>query len=67
VTREIDRAPGSTRVPMGRADVEGKFRGNLRDRWPAERIVAILPALWRLDNIADISQLPAGLAVQPAP
>jgi 2-methylcitrate dehydratase len=67
VTREVDAVPGFAGMPMGRADVERKFRGNVRDRWPAERIDAILAALWRLDNVADISQLLAGLALQPAP
>jgi 2-methylcitrate dehydratase len=67
VTREIDAVPGFAGMPMGRADVERKFRGNVRDRWPPERIDATLQALWRLDNVADISQLLAGLAVRPAP
>ena len=67
VMREVDAVPGFAGLPMGRADVERKFRGNARDRWPADRIDAILAALWRLDNVADISQLLAGLASQPAP
>jgi 2-methylcitrate dehydratase PrpD len=67
MTREIDAVPGFAGMPTGRADVEAKFRGNVRDRWPAERIDAIVPALWRLDNVADISQLLAGVATQPAP
>jgi 2-methylcitrate dehydratase len=65
VTREIDDVPGFVGRPMGRADVERKFRGNIGRRWPRERTDAVLQALWALDH-ADDTALLLGRFAPPA-
>ena len=57
VTREVDEVPGFVNKPMGRADVERKFRGNVGKRWPQEKTDAVLKALWALDETKDLSAL----------
>ena len=37
VVREVDDVPGFVGRPLGRADIERKFRGNIGKRWPRER------------------------------
>jgi 2-methylcitrate dehydratase len=57
VVREVDDVPGFVGRPMGRADIERKFRGNVGRRWPRERTDAVLAALWALDRADDLSAL----------
>jgi 2-methylcitrate dehydratase len=57
VVREVDDVPGFVGRPMGRADIERKFRSNIGKRWPRERTDAVLAALWALDRTEDISVL----------
>jgi 2-methylcitrate dehydratase len=57
VTREVDDVPGFVGRPMGRADVEHKFRSNVGKRWPKEKTDAVLKALWALDETKDLSAL----------
>jgi 2-methylcitrate dehydratase len=63
IAREVDDVPGFVGRPMGRADVERKFRGNVGKRWPRERIDPILQALWGLDRVEDVGVLLGKLAV----
>jgi 2-methylcitrate dehydratase len=55
--REVDDVPGFVGRPMGRADIERKFRGNIGKRWPRERTDAVLAALWALERTEDLSAL----------
>jgi 2-methylcitrate dehydratase len=64
VVREVDDVPGFVGRPMGRAEVERKFRSNVGKRWPQERTDAILQALWALDRADDLPSLLGKLAVQ---
>src|SRR6202012_509989 len=57
VVREVDDVPGFVGRPMGRADIERKFRGNIGKRWPRERTDAVLAALWSLDRTGNLSAL----------
>jgi 2-methylcitrate dehydratase len=57
VVREVDDVPGFVGRPMGRADIERKFRSNIGKRWPRERTDAVLAALWALDRTDDLSAL----------
>jgi 2-methylcitrate dehydratase len=57
VVREVDDVPGFVGRPMGRADIERKFRGNIGKRWPRERTDAVLASLWALDRTDDLSAL----------
>jgi 2-methylcitrate dehydratase len=65
VVREVDYAPGFAARPMSREDVEGKFRGNVGQRWPKERTDAVLNTLWELERAGDLATLLAGLSLQP--
>jgi 2-methylcitrate dehydratase len=65
VVREVDDVPGFVGRPMGRADVERKFRKNVGKRWPQERTDAILAALWTLEQTDDLSSLLGKLSLQP--
>jgi 2-methylcitrate dehydratase len=65
VVREVDDVAGFVGRPMGRADVERKFRKNVGKRWPQERTDAILQALWSLEQTDDLSSLLAKLTLQP--
>ena len=49
--------PGFVGRPMGRADIERKFRSNVGRRWPRDRTDAVLSALWALDQADDLSTL----------
>ena len=57
VVREVDDVPGFVGRPMGRADIERKFRSNVGQRWPRERTDAVLASLWALDQASDLSAL----------
>jgi 2-methylcitrate dehydratase len=57
IVREVDDVPGFVGRPMGRADIERKFRSNIGKRWPRERTDAVLAALWALDHTDDLSAL----------
>jgi hypothetical protein len=47
---------------MNRADVERKFHGNVGKRWPQAQTVAILQALWTLEQTNNVSALLGELA-----
>jgi 2-methylcitrate dehydratase len=64
VVRLVDKMPGFPGQPMSRADVERKFRSNVRTRWPRERTDAVLQALWTLEQANDVSALLGKLVVQ---
>ena len=57
IVREVDDVPGFVGRPMGRADIERKFRGNIGKRWPREQTDAVLAALWSLDRTDNLSAL----------
>ena len=59
---QVDDLPGFPGQPMGRADIERKFRGNVGNRWPKDRTDAVLQTLWTLEGIDDVSALLAKLA-----
>jgi 2-methylcitrate dehydratase len=65
ITRQVDNKPGFPGLPMGRADVERKFRSNVRKYWPQDRIDGVLQALWSLERTEDVSSL-LGMLVVPA-
>jgi 2-methylcitrate dehydratase len=67
ISREVDYAPGFAERPMNRSEVERKFRGNVRKRWPQEQTDAILQALWALDQTDDLSLLLSRLAMPAKP
>src|SRR5260370_39381769 len=46
ITREVDNMPGFPGLPMGRADVERKFRSYVPKSWPQDPNDAIPPARW---------------------
>jgi 2-methylcitrate dehydratase len=64
MTLLVDHMPGFPGQPMSRADVEQKFRSNVGKRLPRERIDAVLPALWALDQTDNLSALLSQLALQ---
>jgi len=57
VARQVDNMPSFPGQPIGRADVERKFRGNVGKRWPPERTQTILAALWALERAPDVRGL----------
>jgi 2-methylcitrate dehydratase len=63
VFREVDDVPGFVGRPMGRADIERKFRGNIGTRWPSERTGAVLQALWALERAEDVGALLGNLTM----
>jgi len=63
VVRQVDNMPGFSEMPMTRADVERKFRSNVRDRW-TQRADAVLQALEALDRTNYLSVLLGKFAVQ---
>jgi 2-methylcitrate dehydratase len=63
LVRQVDDMPGFPGKPMGRADAERKFRGNVARRWPAERIMAVLDGLWALQAADDVAGLLGKLMV----
>ena len=64
ITREVDDVPGFAGRPMGRTDVERKFRGNIGMRWPSERTDRVLQSLWALDRTDHLALLLGGLSLQ---
>ena len=64
IVREVDDVPGFVGRPMSRAEIERKFRGNVRERWPRERTDAVLQELWALERTKDLSLLLGKLALQ---
>ncbi len=64
ITREVDDVPGFAGRPMGRTDVERKFRGNIGKRWPSERTDRVLQSLWELDRTDHLALLLGGLSLQ---
>jgi 2-methylcitrate dehydratase len=64
IVREVDDVPGFVGRPMGRADVERKFRSNVGKRWPKARSDDILQALWSLDQAKDLSVLLGKLSLR---
>jgi 2-methylcitrate dehydratase len=63
LTRLVDRMPGFPGQPMSRAEVERKFRSNVKRRWTQERTDAVLQAMWALEHTEDVSALLANLVV----
>jgi 2-methylcitrate dehydratase len=57
VMRLVDTMPGFPGQPMGRTDIERKFRSNIGKRWPQQQTDAVLAALWALDRTDDLSSL----------
>ena len=64
ISREVDHAPGFAERPMNKAEVEGKFRGNVGRRWSSEQTDEVLGALWALDRIDDLAAFFDKLSVQ---
>lgn len=67
ITRQIENLPGFPGQPMSRPEIERKFRGNVRKRWPQERTDAILQSLWSLEATDDLPALLARLVILPSP
>jgi 2-methylcitrate dehydratase len=63
ISREADDVPGFVNRPMGRADIDRKFRGNVGSVWSETRTDAALKALWGLETAGDISGLLKTLTV----
>ena len=66
ISREVDHAPGFAQMPMSRADVDAKFRGNVGKRWSAARTDDVLKALWALDQSKSLGRLLGGMRISPA-
>jgi 2-methylcitrate dehydratase len=62
IVSQVDDLPGFPGQPMSRADIERKFRGNVGNRWPRDRIDDVLQTLWALEAIDDVSALMGKLA-----
>jgi 2-methylcitrate dehydratase len=62
VTRQVDTLPGFAGQPMGRADVERKFRGNVGRRWSREQTDQRLEALWGFEQAGEVHSVLALLA-----
>ena len=67
IVREVDDVPGFVGRPMGRPDIERKFRSNIGHRWPPQRTDATLQALWALDRTDDLSSLLGTLSLAANP
>ena len=63
ISHETAHVPGFPGRPMGKADIERKFRGNIGTRWPRERTDSVLRALWDLDRTQDIGALLGSLTI----
>jgi len=61
IKREVRTMPGFAGQTMSREDIERKFRGNVRTRWPKDRTELTLRALWSLDMASDARGLLASL------
>jgi len=66
VSHQVDALPGFVGKPMGRADVENKFRKNVDGVLSEAKTRAALDALWALERETDVGQLMAKLVVAPA-
>ncbi len=64
VVREVDDVPGFVGRPMGRADVDRKFRSNIGKRWPQGKTDAVLKSLWALEETKDLQALLGTLSLQ---
>jgi 2-methylcitrate dehydratase len=62
IVSQVDDLPGFPGQLMSRADIERKFRGNVGNRWPKDRIDDVLQTLWALEAIDDVSTLLGKLA-----
>jgi len=63
ITRQVNDLPGFVGRPMGRADVERKFRGNVGKAWPEAQTRAVLDALWQLERQDDLGRLLGKLVI----
>jgi 2-methylcitrate dehydratase len=63
IIREIDDVPGFAKRPMGRADVEWKFYGNIGKRWSRGRTAALLQSLWKLESAPSLGALLSTLSI----
>jgi len=63
ISHEVNDVPGFPGRPMGRADVERKFRSNIGARWSRERTDAVLQSLWDLEHTRDIGALLGSLTI----
>jgi 2-methylcitrate dehydratase len=57
VVQQIDDMPGFPGLPVDRAGMEHKFRGNTEGRWPPAKTDAILKALWNFEHTPDLRAL----------
>jgi 2-methylcitrate dehydratase len=64
ITRQVDDIPGFPGQPMSRANVERKFRSNVRKRWPQARTDDVLQRLWSLEKNEDLGALFSRFSVQ---
>jgi 2-methylcitrate dehydratase len=62
VVRQVDSVPGFAGQPMGRADVERKFRNNVGKRWSREQTDKLLQTLWAFEQANDAYSVLARLA-----
>jgi 2-methylcitrate dehydratase len=65
IARQVDNMPSFPGQPIGRSDVERKFRDNVGKRWSQERAAAVLQALWALERAQSVRGL-VGELVLPA-
>ena len=56
--------PGFVGRPMGRADVDRKFRSNIGKRWPQGQTDAVLKSQWALEETKDLQALLGTLSLQ---
>ncbi|MDR3669911.1 MAG: MmgE/PrpD family protein [Holophaga sp.] len=63
ITRQVNDLPGFVGRPMGRADVERKFRGNVGKSWSEAQTRAALDALWQLERQDDLAGLLGKFAI----
>jgi 2-methylcitrate dehydratase len=57
IAHQVDDMPGFVGRPMGRADVERKFRANVARHWTGPQARAVLDALWDLERQDDLALL----------
>jgi 2-methylcitrate dehydratase len=66
ISSQVDNMPGFAGQPIGRSDVERKFRSNVGKRWSQRRTDEILQELWSLDQTDDLGRLLGKLRQQTA-
>lgn len=66
VTHEADHAPGFADCPMGRPELEKKFRGNVGKRWTSQQIASVLDTLWSMEALEDIAGFLRSMTVAAA-